>query len=161
MADTRSSEQERGLFRPEVFDYQRRRAFGEPVDIRPLSPLWCLVPASALIALCASLSLLTYQPSLAAQVSADPEGQTGRVSMVNQADLLGELRPGGELRFEVDHRPYSMQILERGTAPCGPAMQCLEVKGRFLDQSAGAQLGAGATATLRLPPRSLLAGWKR
>lgn len=161
MADTRPSEQERGIFRREVFDYQRRRAFGEPVDMRPLSPLWSLAPASALIALCASLKLLTYQPALPAQVRVDPEGRTGLVSIVNQADLLRELQPGGELRFELDHRTYSMQILERATAPCGPAVQCLEVKGRFEDQSAGAQLGGGAMATLRLPPRSLLAGWKR
>jgi hypothetical protein len=97
-----TSDETRGIFRPEMLAYQRRRrAFGEPLDVGPMPGWLCLLPFVGLALLVLCLARITYRStsdtSATIRKSADaaPSSASGSTGP-------GTSRSGGQARTAPD-----------------------------------------------------------
>ncbi|WP_375744939.1 hypothetical protein NR800_09135 [Corallococcus interemptor] len=152
-------DEERGLYRPEVIAYQKRRAFGEPIDSRPLAPGWGLVPMGA-IALLGWLCLsVTYQPRLEASFVPQGREAVAVLSIRDRPELLADLRSGAEVDFQLKDsgRAHRLRVLEVRDGGCQPPKRCMRIEGELMtSESPRVEVLTGPSeAVVLLPSRPL------
>jgi hypothetical protein len=151
---------ERALYRPEVFRYQRGLAFEEPVDERALPLLWCLVPAALLAVVYGLFAAATYQPRAVGTASVGADAATVLLSVPGGDEALEALRPADRLTISFGGVPgtHRMVVGQVRSVPCGAVHVCVELHGRVEDPpgSLAAMTGRQVPAEVRLAPRALV-----
>jgi hypothetical protein len=144
--------------------YQRnRRAYGDPIDTRPLSGWWCLAPLAALVVLGNLVSRAEYRPRLQARLTVAAGEGSGVRLLMRQDDLSRSLRAGQELEGERGNRePLALRVTAATPSDCGLGA-CLEVAAVVLPSGTEeATLSPEAELIdVRLPARSLLSIWRK
>ncbi|ATB39201.1 hypothetical protein CYFUS_004642 [Cystobacter fuscus] len=152
--------EERALFRAEVFKYQKTRFYGIPVNGKPLSSVWLLVPTAALLLLYYAFLTSTYQPRVSARLSQQQGAGTVVVSVAARQELLEGIGPGDEVRLELEggQRSYPLRVSGKSRGACALGPGCTQVEGRIVGVTADSEihLPRTAEAALVLPPRAVL-----
>jgi hypothetical protein len=122
---------ERALYRPEVFQYQRSLALGEPVDERPLPTLWCIAPAALLVIIYWLYASATYHPRASGTASrgGGPAVVVVSVSAANRD--FGDLRGGEQATIRIGAgTPHRLTVRSSRAAPCAAFQRCVEIEGQ-------------------------------
>ena len=122
---------ERALYRPEVFEYQRSLALGEPVDERALPARWCVLPATLLVALYWLFTSATYHPRARGTASAGDGPGTVVVSLAAPERAFADLEAGAEATIRIaGGAPHRMMVRRARASPCAASPRCVEIEAR-------------------------------
>ena len=159
MSDTPRVSIERSIFRQEVFEYQRSRSLGRPVDERSISGLWCVATLAALALVYGLFATATYAPRLAGHGWANGDGAV-RVSVSERTELLRPIEAGSEVTLLDDTGApgQRMRITGKTTKQCASGSECVELEGVVDGASPGltAEGEGGVQLHVVLPARSIL-----
>lgn len=145
---------ERALYRPEVFQYQRSLALGEPVDERPLPALWCIAPAALLVIIYWLFASATYHPRASGTASraGGPAVVVVSVSAANR-DFV-DLRGGEEATIRIGADTHRMTVRSTRAAPCAAFRRCVEIEGHVDGPAASLAIPADAAVPVELVLRA-------
>jgi hypothetical protein len=150
---------ERALYRPEVFQYQKSLALGEPVDERPLPALWCVVPAALLLVLYWLFTSAVYHPRASGSASRGAGADIVVLSIAAPGREFVDVQPGEEATIRIgEGTPHRMIVYRIRAAVCATSPRCVEIEGR-LDgpvDSFAIPAGASVPAEVRLSARAVV-----
>lgn len=114
------------LFRAEVAEYQRKRAMGRPIDLRPIAFVWSLPCFFAAVLLAYAVASTEYAPSIDAQVIARPAGSRWSVVVDRRSSehrCFASLVRSDLLIFSAEGlRRMELEVVDFGPErACGPA----------------------------------------
>lgn len=136
---------ERALYRPEVFQYQRSLALGEPVDERPLPALWCVLPAALLLVLAWLFASATYHPRARGTASSGPGPDTVVLSVAAPGREFADVQAGEEATIRIgEGAPHRMIVRRTRVAVCAASTRCVEIEGRIAGPADSLAIPAGA-----------------
>lgn len=124
-------EVERTLYRPEVFQYQRSLALGEPVDDRALPALWCVLPAALLVVIYWLFASTTYHPRASGTASRGAGKDIVVLSIAAPDREFVNVQAGEEATIRIGGgAPHRMIVRRTRAALCAASRRCVEIEGR-------------------------------
>jgi hypothetical protein len=137
---------ERALYRPEVFEYQKSLALGEPVDERPLPALWCVVPAALLLVLYWLFASATYHPHASGTASRGAGPDSVVLSIAAPGREFVDVPAGEQATIRMgDGAPHRVIVRQTRAAVCAASRRCVEIEGRIDGPADSLAIPAGAS----------------
>jgi len=138
---------ERALYRPQIFQYQRALALGEPIDERALPTMWCVIPAALVLVIYWLFASATYHPRANGTASRGSGPDIVVLSIAAPGREFIDVQTGAEAMIRIGGGGAHRMIVQRTSAAlCAVSPRCVEIEGRIDWRADSPAIPAGATA---------------